>query len=420
MKFVNQPKFYLFFMRKISLLFSFFFTLCAFAQDDYKGYYITESGEKVNGFFEFYDFFKTEKLKFKKSGSGEFSPLPKDVVEYGIDEGKQKFEKHIVETDMLGDKTYSKDPQLSSQALFLNVLVKGKASLYSYTKDYNTFFFLSNTSIKQGAVEQLINRKYLLPEGKTVDSPTYRRQLYNLVKCEGQQVSDFIAITYDKDAIVGVVKKYNECSGSKSEIFSLNSRKEFAYSFFAGVHYANMGISYYTPAVADESSLTFSAGAEAAYIFPNESWELYARGEFEPLNYELVDSKDQGYNVLESTFKMSGYAFNFSFGPRYKYILSNRSNIFLECGFGVYQPIGGELEWYTTLYPLNDGIPYRGDNGKYNLATSFALNFGVGYTFNKNYSVAVKYITNRDYMEDVDGSFNTKVERLGLVFSYRL
>lgn len=407
-------------MKKISILFLFFFTVSAIAQDDYKGYYITESGERVNGFFEFYDFFKTEKLKFKKSGSGEFTQLPKEVVEYGIDEGKQKFEKHLVETDMLGDKTYSKDPQLSAHTLFLNVLVKGKASLYSYTKDYKTFFFLSNVSIKQGAIEQLINRKYLLPDGKVADSPAYRKQLYNLVKCEGQQVSDFVTIVYDKDAIVDVVKKYNECSGSESEVYSLKTKKDFAYSFFAGVHYANMGISYYNPAVDNQSTLTFSAGAEAAYIFPNELWELYARGEFEPLNYELVDSKDQGYNVLESTFKMSGYAFNFSFGPRYKYILSNRSNIFLECGFGIYQPLSGELDWYTTIYPLNNGTPYRGAYDKYDLATSFALNFGAGYTFNKNYSIAVKYITNRDYMEEVDAGFNTKVGRLGLVFSYRL
>ena len=123
-------------MKKISLLFLFFFTVSAVAQDDYKGYYITETGERVNGFFEFYDFFKTEKLKFKKSGSGEFTQLPKDVGENGIDEGRQKFEKHLVETEMVGDNTYSKEPQLSAQTLFLNVLVKGKVSLYSYTKDY--------------------------------------------------------------------------------------------------------------------------------------------------------------------------------------------------------------------------------------------------------------------------------------------
>ncbi|PZR22264.1 MAG: hypothetical protein DI539_06080 [Flavobacterium psychrophilum] len=394
------------------------FTVSAVAQD-YKGYYVTESGKTVSGFFQEGDFNNMQSLKFKQSRGAEGQQLPSDVVVYDIEDLNLRFEKHNVTADASLKSSRFKDPVWEKRTLFLNVIVSGNATLYSYTKDYETVFFFKVKGIKQEEIEQLINKKYYIGDLETTENKAYKQQLYNVVNCNNQKkVSDYLGVIYDKSPLKKVFVEYNECTGSGSELYSQNLKTEFRYGFFASANLLNLGVDSYDPAVSNESSFGFSAGAEAAYIFPDQHWELGAKLEFETLNCELNDFYDQGFNVLESTFNLKGTALNLMFGPRYNFLLSDRSNIFIDANVCISQPFG-EIEWYTTIHPINDGAPYRSDNGTYDLKTGFALNFGVGYTFAENYSVAVRYMTNRDYVQDTSAAFNTKLSRLGFVVGYR-
>lgn len=405
-------------MRFFTLLIVLLFAVQLNAQE-VEGYYITESGKRVSGFFKYEDFFDTPALKFKESKKGEFAGLPQDVAEYGMIEDNLKFEKHLVEIDISGNDSYKKNPVWSKQTIFLNVLVSGNATLYSYTKDYRTFFFLS-TAAKPKEINQLVYKKYKLSDDSVVENSQFRQQLYNDVICKGQKVSDFSEIKYDKKELTDVFKNYNECSGSKSLVYGPKKKANFKYSLFAGIHSMSLGVDYVSPEADNESSFTYSGGAEVSYVFPSETWGLYARAEFESLNSKISDTYDKGYNVTEITYKVHGSAFSFMAGPRYHFLLSNSSNIYLETGFCMSQPFGS-IERIETVYPINDGTPYAGDNREYDLTTSFALNFGAGYSFKKKYAVAFRVITKRDFLEDVKStSFKTSFSRMGLAFIYTL
>ncbi len=399
--------------------FTFFATLFFVVQlnaQDIKGYYVTESGNKTEGFFKYGDFYDTPSLKFKQSKNDDYKSLSNDVVEYGTDEDNLKFEKHLVQIDISGNDSYEKDPELLTQTVFLNVLLEGNATLYSYTKDYKTTFFF-NTKAKPEEVTQLIYKKYKISDTETRENAGFRQQLYNAVRCDKQYVSDFTGIMYDKKQLMDVFKKYNSCNGSKSVIYGPKKKSDFKYSVFAGVNNLNVGISYAFPSVDSQSTVNYNFGGEVAYVFRSGGPALFFRVEYELLTSDVVDSYDQGYNVLESTYKIKGSALNFVFGPRYNFFLSEKSSIVADAGFCFSQPFG-DIKKTTMIYPVNDGTPYSGDHNEYNLRTAFGINLGVGYTFDKKYGIAFRYLTNRNYLEDTYSTFKTKISRVGVELKY--
>ncbi|MDV6168457.1 hypothetical protein R1T16_08455 [Flavobacterium sp. DG1-102-2] len=401
-------------MKFLTLLGILFFATHLYAQD-VKGYYLTDSGKKVEGYFDFADFFDTPNLKFKASRSADFGKLPIDITEYGVDEDNLKFEKHTVKIDISGANSASKEPEWLTQTIFLNVLVEGNATLYSYIKDYKTSFFF-NTEAKPNEVSQLVYKKYKLEDGTTIENTGFRQQLYNAVKCDGQYASDFTVIKYDKKELTDFFKKYNECKGSKSRLYGPKKKSNFKYTVFAGIHNINLGITYATPAVGDQSSTGYTFGGEAAFTFPSGGPGIFFRAEYETLTSDLKDAYDQGYNVLESNYKISGNALNFVFGPRYNFLLSERSSIAVDAGIDMSIPFA-DIKRTTVLYPINNGTPYSGDHNEYDLETAFAINLGVGYTFD-HYGIAMRYVTGRDYLDDVFSAFKTKHSRLGVVVNY--
>lgn len=196
-------------MKIFTFLSAMLFVISSYAQD-VKGYYITASGQKTEGFFKEGDFNDTPTLRFKASKNDEYAILSADVVEYGFDEGL-KFVKRTVEMDISRNITLDKNPVLESRTMFLNVIVEGKATLYSYTKDYKVSYFFSVEG-EQDVITQLINKKYILDNGNTVDYPGFRQQLYVKVKCEDQKVSDFALIMYDRKQLMNVFTNYNTCN----------------------------------------------------------------------------------------------------------------------------------------------------------------------------------------------------------------
>ena len=405
-------------MRLLTLLSTLLFALQLQAQD-VKGYYITDSGKKVDGYFKYADFFDTPALKFKESKNHEFSVLPQNVTEYGLIEDQLKFEKHSVKMDISGNNSFNKEPEWSDKTIFLNVLIEGNATLYSYAKEYKTTFFFT-TIAKPNEVNQLIYKKYKVSEESVAENNSFRQQLYNAVKCDGQKVSDFTTIIYDKKQLSDVFKKYNECNGSKSEVYGPKKKSDFKYSLFAGLHNLNVGIDNASPAVDNQLKMNYSFGVEVAYTFPSGGPGLFFRVEYESLKSEIKDAYDQGYNVLESTYKIKGNSLNFIFGPRYNFHLADKHVLFLDAGLSLCLPIAADIEKTTMIYPINNGAPYSGDNNKFDLGTAFGINTGFGYVFNDKYSLTLRYVTKRDYLDDVSSTFKTNITRFGIVAGYSL
>lgn len=404
-------------MRFITLLTALLFAVQTYAQD-VKGYYITESGKTINGFFEDGDFNNSQVLKFKETPSAAAQNLPIDVVEYGLDDLNLKYEKLSVKVDISTKDSHNKEPVWETKTLFLNIIVSGNANLYSYTKDYETKFFYK-TKDKQGA-EQLINKKYFTDTEKIAMNRAYRQQLYNTVNCNNQKkVSDFVDVAYNKTALENLFIEYNECMGGESKVFKTKIESGFKFTAFAGVSSTTFGVTDNDRLPDDGSNINYLVGAEIAYRFPSQTSEVFLMAEYETIDGNIQGRKDNPYNHIISKYEFNGSAINTAIGYRYNFILSNMNKIFLEGAFNLSFP-SGEVTQNVLVYPAAGSDPYPETTYDYKWKTGFCLGFGVGYVFDGKYGIALRYTTKRDFLEDVYSFYKTEVSRLGLNLRYTI
>lgn len=411
-------------MKFFTLLTALFISMQVFAQD-LKGYYITNSGKRVEGVFKSADFNDAASLQFKSSEQAEFKGLLlEDVKEYGVNDNEFRFVKHTVQIDIsdLNKMSTQKGPEWKTETLFLSVVVQGDATLYSYTnlKDYKTKFFFS-TKDKPEEISQLLYKKYQTLEG-IAENVNYKQQLFNAVKCDGQFVDSFMDIRYNKNALSDVFKNYNKCSGSQSVYYhnGFHKRKEVKYTAFVGLNSLNFGIkSGFPPVSGTESNTEYSVGFEAAYVFPSEKVEFFVQAEYEIISAKNVDSYVQTFNTITSTYKLDGAALNIFFGPRYNFLLGEKNKIFIDAAFGMSFPVGLEITRQASIKTSADYV-YDGDHDRYDAKTSFGANFSVGYVFNNKFGVSLRYETSRDMLDDAPSQYKTDITRLGLNLRYTI
>ncbi|MNK17064.1 hypothetical protein D3C87_352470 [compost metagenome] len=410
-------------MRIFTLLAVLFITMQTFSQD-VKGYYITDSGQKVEGYFDATDFNDISLLKFKTLRNSNYSNFSVDGIrEYGINDNEFKFEKHTVQIDISDsgkNLSTQKNPEMKTETLFLNVIVEGDATLYSYTKDYKTKFFFS-TKKKPGEPEQFIYKKYQSEEG-VAENVSFRQQLFNAVRCSDQMIVDFFEVRYDNKELTDIFKNYNNCTDSKYTYYynGFRKKREVRYTVFAGIHKMNFGISEgFPPVNGREASTSYDFGFEAAYVLPSEKFELFAQIAYQSISGENVDAYDQGYNILTSTYKVEGSAVNVFFGPRVNFLINEKNKLFVDASFGMSFPVGLEVSRSARI-KTTTGFEYDGDSDLFSASTSFCVNFGVGYAFNDKFGLSLRYETNRDVLDDVYSPYKTKINRLGLNLRYSL
>ena len=401
-------------MRFFYLITAMFIVAQLHAQD-IKGYYIGASGQKVEGFFKYGDFNDTPSVKFKTSRNTEYTSLSNDVVEYGMEEDNLKFEKHTVDIDISGNDSSQKNPEWLIQTVFLNLIVDGDTKLYSYKKDYNTKFFFSAKK-KPNEISQLVYKKYKTPEGTITENTMFRQQLYNAVRCDGQDASEFMEVSCNKKQLADIFMTYNECTGSKSETFGPKRDNGISYTIIAGVYNLKLGITDARHPVDSQNSINFSFGGEVAYTVPSQKFSLFGGLEYEIMSAEITETNRQQFNSLKSEYKLDSDAVNLYFGPRYNLEINDRNKFFIDVAPGISLPFGTINE--TTTIITDTGNEYPGDSNNYELRTGFYFNFDLGYTFDKKYSLALRYQTKRDFLNDVGGSYKTSIVRLGITLRY--
>lgn len=411
-------------MKFFTLLTALFISMQVFAQD-LKGYYITNSDQRVEGVFKPADFNDAASLQFKSSDQAEYAHLLlTNVKEYGVNDNEFKFEKHTVQIDISDANKMStqKNPEWKTETLFLSVVVEGDTKLYSYTniKDYKTKFFFT-TKNKPEEVSLLLYKKYQTPEG-IAENVNYKQQLFNAVRCDGQYIDHFMEIRYNKEELSKIIKEYNACSGSKSVSYhnGFHKRTEVKYTAFAGLNSMNFGIkSGFPPVSGAESNTEYSFGFEAAYVFPSEKVEFFVQAEYEFISAKNVDTQVQTFNEITSTYKLDGAALNIFFGPRYNFLLGEKNKIFIDAAFGMSFPVGLEITRQASIKTSADYV-YDGDHDRYDAKTSFCANFGVGYVFNNKFGLSLRYETSRDMLDDAPSQYKTDITRLGLNLRYTI
>lgn len=403
-------------MRFYTLLTVLFFTLFSYSQDK-KGYYIDNAGNRIDGYFKASDFSDAENLEFRNTPEGNYKHLMSlEIKEYGIGD-QLKFVKQKVKIDVSrssSSRYYSKnkEPQLEEKNIFLNVIVEGEATLYSYLlNDESKFFY--NVKSKDSKIHHLVHKKYESGNGTILVNNAYMQELSYNVKCAGD-TKDFSSLSYTENSLKTVFKAYNECLNSTQIVYE-NKEKikgEFKYVVFAGAS-NNFFAMDVEGGQDNDTSLGINLGGEVSYITPYSYFAFFVRADYSTVDVKtraVTDYSDRVY--YEGTY--NGGAISLTLGSRFYFAKKvTPQGLFADAGIGVSMFTGKvQQNSYTTV----NFQPMPASQMALDSATDIFFNVGLGYTINSKFGVDLRYETPRG-MADFS-SF--KYSKLALNFRYTL
>lgn len=377
-------------MRNISLnlLFVFLFFNYNFSQIEFeKGYIMSNDNSVIDCYIKnkgWKDNPHEINYKINLTDENTLTATVNNIKEFGIND-KLRF----LSTDVLIDKSRNigdgistnPEPDYVRQKLFLRHLVSGKGNLYSYENSTTIRYFFS---IDSKQVQQLVYKKYKNTEGLIQENTSFRKQLFDNIKCETITNDEIRRLNYYRDDLVAIFKKFNSCKNVKFQVFDTKEKREkFNFKIKTGISLANIDVAYDKQGVNIDpfsvkfsNKLLFRLGVEAEYLLPfnKNKWSIIVEPTF---HQKYKNSSKKVFQSLgedieqESTVSYS--FFDIPIGFRHYFHLTNsnkKSAIF----FNVF---------YNLVFDSgNSKIIYK-DRSELELNSSGNLSFGLGYQLDK-------------------------------------
>ncbi len=114
-------------------------------------------------------------------------------------------------SSIISELDYKRAPVFQEELLFLKVVIKGKASLFTY-KD-NSIIRYFYTKPDSSEVLQLVHKIYLKNSDEILHNNTFQQQINADLVCLNFITKGYIEkINYDRAELEKVFLKYNECA----------------------------------------------------------------------------------------------------------------------------------------------------------------------------------------------------------------
>lgn len=375
-----------------------FFSISAYSQD-IKGYYISNSGQRTDGYFEEGDMNDITKINFRTSPSAGYAKLSFDAVkEYGTE--NSKFIKETVQVDETGGSTAdvsgNREPSYVKKTVFLEVLVEGNASAYQYNENGNSRFYYS-ISDKGGQITPLVFRKYKYSGTEVAQNVYFRQQLTVDALCPDDTNKKYVNLLYNATAITKAIEDYNSCTGKENVFVKKKPASESSVSVgvYAGASFVNSKVDV-TGVDVKGNSFGFLAGGEASLGFKYKPYSFFGRlgvEQFSGDGTHTFKPAPNSVHVFTDRFDMDCVALNVGLGSRYAFDVTDNNKIFAEASVNILLPLSGSIKYF----PNSDSAV------EFNLQSSFYFNLGVGYAFSKDLSITASYSTNRNLLANVPG-----------------
>ncbi|HEY3405337.1 MAG TPA: hypothetical protein VGK59_18255 [Ohtaekwangia sp.] len=402
----------------IALLFLVFGMICnGYSQVEFeKGYIIDKNDNRIECLIKNLDWKNNpEIVKYKIDPTDEEMAATLETVKAFQVYGYSKYIVSQVDIDRSPDElsnlSSSRDPIWSSEKLFLEVLIEGKASLYKYeSANFTRFFYTVDTA----PVQQLVHKEYKVEGGvdnytvqKVGENNTFQQQLLNEVNCGGVTVSQVKLIRYSESELVKYFKKYNVCNGGESGKRVENEaattervkRDVFIVKVSPGMNYTQLTAT--SPAGEDhEYEKTFSPrlGIEGEFIFPFNKNKLSFL--FEPSFQSYKADKTSGSGSIDYA------SIEFPVGLRYYFYLNQTSRIFLNLH---YVPV--------TPFIFNSKLKIRSD---YELEIKTGDNFAIGAGFaSGRFSGEVRYYLRKEMTRNYS-LWDSPLKTVSFILGYQL
>lgn len=413
-------------MKQLLLIFSFLFSSVLFAQNDFKeAYYIDNQGKKIEGFIKNSNFnnineFTFQNLEFKKNLDQKSEKIDKSTItEFGFvgDVKYVKTKAKIDDVNLSSDFGSIKEFTVKEVVVFLNVLVEGSATLYSYEGSNGTKY-LYKVKDKDDVAKQLLYKKYYKRAGVLEENNIFREQLFNNIKCENQIYNDFLNVRYYQNELVPLFVNYNKCTNNPYTVFEDKQKKtaKLNFSVLAGYNVGNFSVEEIQYPTDPENFGMISVGGEVELVLP--SGKLGVFGSVEYKNAKASTEQTGQVSLITTTplrrvYKLETYFVDVLFGGRYYKNFSKSHVVFIGAGAGM-NITSGNFPTYQSTFTNPDLILVNEER----LGSSAFITFQLGYKFNNHYGFDINYDTPKKVLGNKTGEGIAKVSEFGINLRY--
>lgn len=391
----------------ITILFIISFNI--YAQTKYEnGYYITNNNEKVSCLILNSDWLNNPKeisIKITENEPSKTETI-ESIKEFGID-GKNKYQRQTVHIDrssnLLTSMDNKKNPVFTQEQLFLKVLIEGKANLYSYNYGSDEKFFFN---IDKATIEQLISKSYLTNENQIKTNNYFRQQIAINLKCPEITMNTIENIEYNSNELIKLFIKYNKCINSEFTNYTLKEKKDIFHLYLkAGLKSSSLDIKNDVSNTRDtnfDNGLSLRLGIELETILPfnNGKWALL----IEP-TYQNFKSKKETADLISEVDYSS---LEVPLGVKHYMFLSENSKLFINGLVIMDFILNSKMDFKSSYAQSTLDLKSRGN---------FA--FGLGYNYNKKYSVELRYHSSRNLLNNYH-DWHSSYNSISLLFGYSL
>lgn len=299
-------------MRAISVILVTFFLLSfsnsvLIAQTDgtkegsfYEGIVTLEDGSHVNTFIKIEEWIHNpHEIVIKRPDASGIDTLTiREVRAFSVP-GELKYIRSSIQVDVSRKKGLSvsekEEPVYSVKEVFLNALIEGEASLYSYkSSDLYPHYYINTP---ETGLIYLIYKAYHSPEKGYRQNNSYRYQLYTRLACHNSKKGRLPKIEYIVDDLFSYVHDYNECTGRSFTTYEFTEEKSFVHAFFSvGINSTSVSMTYSRAPNSSEKDLDFetvthlslNAGIEWMLPIQSNDWSVLTG-----LSYQTFETSAQ-------------------------------------------------------------------------------------------------------------------------------
>lgn len=343
------------------------------------GYIISNDGQRMACEIRNMDWKSNPKSFEYRSVGGTESKTEsiENVAEFGVT-GGSTYRRHTVNidrsTDIIERMDANRNPVFTSETLFLRLLIDGKAALYQYEDGNLLRFFYS---VEQSPVQQLVYKRYLVGEsgGQAGQNELYKQQILNELKCASITKSDIERISYQRDDLMKLFQKFNECHGvSVATNEAVRPPAKVNLRIRPGLTYNSLKISDGTQTTDFGSAASFRIGFEVETVMPfnNGLWAI------------VVEPAYQSYSSKSGSVTVDYKSIDIGVAARRYLKVSGDNKLYASLGFVYALPLAADK-----------AIQFPGFSLKVSSGVNATL--GVGYIMNR-FSAEINYAFKRGIM----------------------
>jgi hypothetical protein len=415
-------------MKKLLLFTTLFSFTILFAQDEFKkGYYIDNFGIKIEGFiktsnFRTYNDNSFTAFEFKKELNQTIQTIEKANVSAfgaGLEVKYQKRKALIDDVSFFDDNNNDKNFTVQEKTVFLNVLVEGLATLYSYDGGQGTKY-LWTIAGQDEVAKQFLYKQYYKSKTNLAENNTFREQLFNHVKCPNQTFNDFLKVKYEEGELIALFKNYNKCSNSPFVVYE--NEKEVGVtvnlSLLIGYNIGNFQVvdwfyssnpsSFGMPSIGVDVELLLESQVVAFFVSAE-----YKHAKVDNTYVETASDLNPSLGRRVFTYRLDTAIIDVALGMRWYNHFKNAGSLFIGGGGGIAHTSGT-----LPLYGAYNFSPNSKLIGKRNLGYTPFATIQVGYVFKKKYGIDLNIDSNKNLFGNMNSTASIKFSEVGLNLRY--